>query len=199
MKTADAGSYLTMGGDQSGGLIAVIRGSIALTSTVGNTATPIMHFASGVIWIGYRPLVMGATRVVTAQARTRVSYAEFPLRSVRAMLLENPQWWEQFAILQAFYGDITAQIASDLLIRDSGRRLAAILLRFAGVGMPMDDMKPEHSIPITQQELALSANLSRNVTGTFLKSFERQGWIKRKYGQIVVCQHKQFLEYAADV
>jgi hypothetical protein len=63
------------------------------------------------------------------------------------------------------YGDLGVTIAADLMIRDSERRCAAALLRLAGrrYANPQDVTSVE--VPLTLNELAGAANLSRNVLG----------------------------------
>jgi hypothetical protein len=60
------------------------------------------------------------------------------------------------------YGDLTVTIASDLMIRDSDRRRAAAVLRLAGCRYARSRDVIPVEVPLTQNELAGGANLSRN-------------------------------------
>jgi hypothetical protein len=64
------------------------------------------------------------------------------------------------------YGDLTVTIASDLMIRDSDRRRAAAVLRLAGCRYARSRDVTPVEVPLTQNELAGGANLSRNSVGT---------------------------------
>lgn len=183
----ERGGHLILAGDETGDLIGLASGTVAFTVSLGLPSTPIMHVSKAVIWMGYRPLVLGAPRIVTAQARSNVQFASFSKTGIRALLNKNPEWWEHFVVLQANYGDITAQVAADLLIPDSKRRLAAVLLRFAGF-LGSGDVNADHiQIPLTQNELAASANMSRNSAVDILREFKKLGWIETTYGEVTVC------------
>jgi CRP-like cAMP-binding protein len=83
-------------------------------------------------------------------------------------------------------------IASDLLIPDSERRLAAVLRRFGGLqGLTNVGDDPVAAgttvhVPVTQAELAAAANLSRNSAGTILKRFATRGIIDTGYRDILI-------------
>jgi CRP-like cAMP-binding protein len=84
------------------------------------------------------------------------------------------------------YADISVTIAADLMIRDSDRRCAAALLRLAGCRQagPQDATAVE--VPLTQNELAGAANLSRNSVGTMLQRLEKRGFVEVGYGAVTV-------------
>lgn len=88
--------------------------------------------------------------------------------------------------LLAEYGDMSAVIAADLLIRRSDQRLAATLLRFAGLRDPRKEATGHNSVPVTQAELADASNLSRNAAGTILRDMQASGWIEIEYRTIVL-------------
>ena len=77
-------------------------------------------------------------------------------------------------------------MAADLLIRDSERRCAAVLLRMAGRRFAdPDDTTPVDAL-LTQDELAGAANMSRNSVGTMLKRLAARGLIELGYRTMVV-------------
>ena len=59
-----------------------------------------------------------------------------------------------------FYGDIALDIAADLLIADSERRCAAVLLRLSGRRFADPDDPEPVDVTITQHDLAGAANLA---------------------------------------
>jgi CRP-like cAMP-binding protein len=73
-------------------------------------------------------------------------------------------------------------IARDLLIPDSSRRLAAVLLRVTAMGeVPPAD--PSGYV-LTQRELSEMANLSRSQVNATLGRFRAAGWIDIGYNRI---------------
>jgi CRP-like cAMP-binding protein len=180
----EQGAHITLSGEESEDLIGLAFGTVALTVTLGLPDTPIMHIASPPFWMGYGPLLHGTKRVVNAQARTTVWIASFPKSKVIPLLESRPGWWRPFMKLQAIYGDTTALIAADLLITSSDLRCAAVLLRFAGLRGPGATGEKRVRVPVTQEELAAAANLSRNSAGTILRRFAALGLVETSYGGI---------------
>ena len=180
------GEVLTLGGEERGTLFALADGVVALTSSLGQAETPVMHMAPAVMWLGYGPALLVRDRVVTAEARTPCWAASFPGSRVRAMVDEGRLDWRPFMRLMAEYGDISSLIAADLLIRDSGARCAAVLARFAGLRTPLAGAMPRTLVPVTQEELAGACNLSRGVAGDILRRMASEGVIATCYGGIEI-------------
>jgi CRP/FNR family cyclic AMP-dependent transcriptional regulator len=186
-RSIDRGAIVTLGGEERNDVIGLADGTVVVTSALGNAATPVMHMAHAVLWMGYGPLLLERPRVVTVEARTDLWIAVIPRASILPLLDETTRWWRCFTRLLAEYGDISAMIASDLLIRQSDRRLAATILRFAGLRGLCPDHTEQVRIEVTQSELAEASNLSRNATGTILRKLAAKGYITTDYRGIVVC------------
>jgi CRP-like cAMP-binding protein len=184
----EPGHYLTRAGDEMGDLIGLAEGTVTFTVTEGMDSTPTMHLAEAVVWMGYGPLVLPMVRTVTAEARTPVLYATFAQSRVQRLLLRDPAGWQAIARLSGEFGLLMALTAADLLIPDSERRCAAVLLRFSGQRFAGPRDAQEVTVPVTQEELAAAANLSRNSTGAILRRFAAQVWIATGYGGIRVMQ-----------
>ena len=73
-----------------------------------------------------------------------------------------------------------------MLIRDSERRCAAVLLRMGGhrFAGPADSDPVE--VQLTQDELAGAANLSRNSVGAMLKRIAKRGLIELGYRGVTI-------------
>ena len=185
-RAVEPGMTVTLGGEDIDDVVGLAEGSVVLTSVLGEATTPVMHMAHAVFWVGYGPLFLDQPRRVTVEARTSLWVARFPKAKILALLCETPAWWRCLTPLLLEYGDICALIASDLLIRRSDRRLAATILRFAGLRNP--GTAPCHPVrlPVTQSELAEASNLSRNVTCVILQEFAAKGWIKVEYRGLVL-------------
>jgi CRP-like cAMP-binding protein len=122
--------------------------------------------------------------------------ASFPKSQVLPLLTESARWWRHFARLLGEYGHLSARIASDLLIPDSERRLAAVLSRFGG----LQAVSPAGAaarvpvyVPVTQAELAAAANLSRNTAGKILKGFATRGIVETGYSEILITDPVQLI------
>lgn len=181
---APAGALLARAGDEQGDLIGLASGTVAFTAGIGTSATPTMHVAEAVTWLGYAPLVQPMTRAVTTEARTPVTFASFPQAKVEALLRRDPWGWKDLVTLVGQVGLLTTLMAADLLIPESEPRCAAVLLRFAGQRHAGPRDRKAVTVPVTQEELAAAANLSRNSVGKILRRFASEGWIATGYGGI---------------
>lgn len=129
----EAGAQIQAGGEEHGELIGLARGIVEMRTILGRADTPIMHFARPVFWFGYVPILTGRPRGVAASAKSPVWLARIPQAAVRALLAKRPEWWRHLMQLSIIYGEVSQTIAADLLIRDSERRCAAVLLRLGGL------------------------------------------------------------------
>lgn len=189
----ERGATVTLGGEERDDVIGVASGTVAITSSLGQAGTPVTHLAHAVMWMGYGPILKGQPRVVTVEARTQLWIAQVPSAAILPLLNETTRWWRCFTQLLAEYGDTSAIIASDLLIRRSDQRLAATLLRFAGLRTPGTGAVTHRPLPTTQAELADASNLSRNAAGTILRKFAAAGLIRIRYGGLEVTDSKGLL------
>jgi CRP-like cAMP-binding protein len=182
----EAGAPLQVGGEDHGEMIGLARGILELRTTLGPADTAIMHFAHPVFWLGFVPTLFKQPRRAAASAKTPAWLVRVPEATIRRTLKENPHWWAFFLQPLLEYGDLTVTIAADLMIRDSERRCAAALLRLAGCRYAGPrDVNPAE-VPLTQNELAGAANLSRNSVGTLLQRLATRGFVEVGCGAMIV-------------
>jgi len=182
-----AGTPIQFGGEQEGELIGLARGIVELRTILGPSDTPIMHFAHPVFWFGFVPIVSRRPRPLAASAKTPVWIARIPQTTVGALLAERADWWRHFIPPSLVYGDVAVTIAADLLIRDSERRCAAVLLRLGGRRFAGAEDTESVEVLVTQNELAGAANLSRNSVGTMLQRLAARGLVEPGYRGMTVC------------
>ncbi len=116
-------------------------------------------------------------------ARTPASILFIPYDALQRMLAANPAWWQDIARLALSDVYRFGSWGTDLLLKDSRARTAAILLhlsgcRRAGTGAP--------TVVVSQSELAEMTNLSRHPIGTILAEFQACGWIACAYRRVDV-------------
>lgn len=182
----EAGAPIQAGGEEIGELIGLAHGVIEMRTVLGPSDTPLMHIVQPVFWLGYVPLILGQARRLAASAKTAAWLARISQDAVKKVLSERPEWWQLFLQPAIIYGDVSQTVAADLLIRDSERRCAAVLLRMAGRRFATpDDTAPAEAL-LTQDELAGAANMSRNSVGTMLKRLAARGLIELGYRTTIV-------------
>jgi CRP/FNR family cyclic AMP-dependent transcriptional regulator len=160
---------------------------VEIRPILGRADTPIVHFAHPVFWFGYIPIVAAGPRRIAAAAKTSLWLGRVPQAAVRALLDQQPKWWREITRLSILYGDVAQNVAADLLIRDSERRCAAVLLRLGGRRFPGPDDNQSIAVPITQDELAGAANLSRNSIGTMLQRLKERQLVEPGYRSMTIC------------
>ena len=127
------GDPLTQGGKEADAdVFGLAHGVLEMTTVFGAPDTPLTHLARPVYWFGYGPILSGKPRRASIIARSEVWLAQVSQRAIRELLAAHPQWWREFATIALEYGDLAANVAADLLIRNSERRCAAVLLRLGG-------------------------------------------------------------------
>jgi len=178
---------LTQGGKEADAdVFGLAHGVLEMTTVFGAPDTPLTHLARPVYWFGYGPILSGKPRRASIIARSEVWLAQVSQRAIRELLAAHPQWWREFATIALEYGDLAANVAADLLIRNSERRCAAVLLRLGGCRFEDPADGEPRSTPLTQDELAAMANLSRNSAGTILRGLAGRGLIDLQYGSVSV-------------
>lgn len=178
-----AGEAISHGGDTSGGIFGLARGSIAIISALGAADVPILHITGAPFWYGANPLLDNAPRIVTVVARSRSLVARVPRHILAALLDESPGRWRFIAQQMADIGILTMVIATDLLIRDSRRRCIAVLLRVAGC---RTGEEVTAIAAVSQDDLAAMANLTRQTVGPILNELAAAGLVTVGYRSIVL-------------
>jgi CRP/FNR family cyclic AMP-dependent transcriptional regulator len=190
-RSLEAGAPIQEGGEEVGELVGLARGIVEIRPILGRADTPIVHFAHPVFWFGYVPIVVpGGPRRLAAAAKTPLWLGRVPQAAVRTLLAQRPEWWRELTRLSIIYGDVAQNVAADLLIRDSERRCAAVLLRLGGNRFPSPDDWEPVEVPVTQDELAGAANLSRNSVGTMLQRLKGRRLVEPGYRTMTICTPK---------
>jgi CRP/FNR family cyclic AMP-dependent transcriptional regulator len=183
----EAGAPIQEGGEEVGELVGLARGIVEIRPILGRADTPIVHFAHPVFWFGYVPIVAAGPRRLAAAAKTSLWLGRVPQPAVRMLLHQRPEWWRELVRLSIIYGDVAQTVAADLLIRDSEQRCAAVLLRLGGRRFRGPGDEQSVDVPITQDELAGAANLSRNSIGTMVQRLRERRLVEPGYRSMTIC------------
>ncbi len=174
---------LTHGGDISGGIIGLARGTAILVPATGPADAGPIHLFQAPFWFGLMPMSKARPRAVGAVAQTRCEVVRVSQNQMVGMLSSNPAWWQHLSDLALTHFLLAAQVAADLHIADSTRRLCAVLLRVAdrrhGGAGPVE-------ILVSQLDLATMANMSRQTTGQVLKKLAASRLVEWGYRSITV-------------
>jgi CRP/FNR family transcriptional regulator, cyclic AMP receptor protein len=178
-------------GDEPQHFIGVLEGCVELTWAGLSGESTLLHLFWPGDWIGEYALITGQFRRGSLRARTKATVAFVQTRDLGRMLQEQPGWWKCLAELAADRAGLAADCMVDLMHRRPDVRCIAVLLRLAGSRVDDEVAVDEQFVPLSQEELAVLANLSRNSVGTVLRQLRRSGLVDVRYGGVVIRSMKR--------
>lgn len=203
------GEPLYQPGDGPGGMFGVAEGGIVL-SIPGRTGVPTAaHIVRPGSWFGYGSVFNKQQRMLISVANEPSQVLCLGLSELDMLRAEFPSADRAFWQL-AMRGDASYVAAiSDLLIADTDRRLAAVLLRVTGAetqdrqkDRPIDPLLAEpwagpNGVPLTQAMLGEMANASSHTVTRFVDRAVKAGWIVWTYGRVRILDCGQLVTFAA--
>lgn len=178
----DPGEQVHVAGDERVGMWGIANGQVGIRSAMNAAEMPTGYIYRPGDWGGYAPL-LGSPRRSDAAARTAVMILFLPYQTMQRMLVESPAWWADVARLALHDVVRYGSWGTDLLLRNSRARVAAILLHLAGSRRA--GLEPAEVV-VSQSELGDMTNLSRQPVNMVLNDFEAAGWIACGYRRIDV-------------
>ncbi len=169
-------------GDGSGGVFGIVSGSVGVLGGTRWQLPALAHIERAGDWFGHGPALRGGNRTLTFVAAETTTLLQVPLERLRPPLQTDPDFAARLAQMADASTETVIRVARDLLIRDSARRLAAVLLRVTAMGevAPGDDA----GYWLTQAELAEMASMSRHHVNRTLGMLRKSGWIALGYNRI---------------
>jgi CRP/FNR family transcriptional regulator, cyclic AMP receptor protein len=177
------GEAISTAGDETGGIFGIAAGTVAITTALAPSDSHVIHIGHPGLWFGTNPVTRGLPRNLSVSARTPAYMAYVEQPALERMLAGTPQWWQAIALNSLIAFNIVSNIAGDLMIRDSRRRLVATMLRTANARFDVPSGEPVDSVA-TQDELANMSNLGRSTTNAILNDLEVQRLVARKYNRV---------------
>jgi CRP-like cAMP-binding protein len=180
-KSLPAGSAIYHAGDAGPDVYGIRSGIVLLQCRFVHPDSVLLHMLHAGDWLGTAPVLVNATRRVSAVARTDVELLRVPGDDLRALLLRRPEWVAELARDVLHYLDLSMQ--------DPAARCAAVLLRLAGHRWGSDPAAGAPAeIPASQAELAMLCNVSRNTFGRVVNAFAARRIVEIHYRSMRVLQ-----------
>lgn len=155
---------------------------------VGSFLHPLHGMMTGQVvlpgrWFGDPAALGRRVRVLSVQARQASALLVLTRASVERLLKANPEFcWPLFNLLASNAQEYLLR-SIDLLIQDPKLRMCSRLLTMAG--RVSDYLPPSPvSLPISQEELAMTSNLSRQSVHSFLSELVQRGICELQYRDI---------------
>lgn len=181
------GQVLCRIGDKPDGIYALASGSLAVQMAPNEQGPETTHLFRPGAWFGEIAYILDVPRTMTMIATRPSRCLILPRADLEALTAVEPLLWRWLAVCVADNMRIALCALDDMTIRSPQRRLAAALLRMAGLRTDdavQDDARPE--LDLTHGELARLANISRTAVGENLRHLEEQGFVERSYGRIAL-------------
>jgi CRP-like cAMP-binding protein len=202
------GASLYYPGDVAGGMYGVVSGGIVI-APVGRDGLPVAgHILRRCEWFGYGSLLDTQTRSLVATAYEPSVVLHVPVSEVDRLRAEFPASARSFGRLAVLGAAMYALTIADLLIPDTDRRIAAVLLRVTGASTPdgyedlpddptTDPWAGPDGVPLTQAMLAELANASPHTVSRFVERAVATGLIDWKYGRVRILDLARLTAFGA--
>ena len=187
----DAGAQLFDIDDPPGGIFGLISGCVAAEAAQSDRPPQKGLLLHAVSWIGEGTLVGRPSRVVGIRAARPCTFLSIQTAAVQSVARRHPEVWRDIALLAVENQVRIIGLAEDLMLRGSRERLAAILVRLAGLRDP--DPPDLAIVDATQAELAAIANLSRSVVSVLLPKMEREGLVALGRASVTILDRDRLL------
>lgn len=181
-----AGAVFWSYGDKPDGLYGLISGSVQMDTIWSHHGPSMLSTFHAGSWLGEAEFLADSPRITSMSALRACEYFFIGATTIERVARERPELWRGIGLLAFEHLSLAVAALDDAMIRSSGARLAAVLVRLCGarLGTAKDTISLE--IDVTQSDLAQMANLSRSVVGGHLAEMERNGVIRRSYGRMSV-------------
>jgi len=167
-------------------LWGVVSGVVRILVTMNEQDPKLVHCAGPGFWFGEVSVITGQTRAVQAEASGEVTLCAIDRGVVTRIAQRDPEVWRAVAMLSTMNQLMAIGAGEDLMIRDSRKRLVAVLLRFAGHRNAFQGAAPIPTVAVTQLELAEASCLSRSSATAILRDLAQRGMISTDYRTIKI-------------
>lgn len=207
--TLAKGDPLYRPADDPGGMYGVVRGGM-LMATEGRDGLPLPgHIARRCHWFGYGSVLEKQRRTMIMTANEPTVLLHVPLAELERLRAEHPSANRAYGKLATLGEALYLATVADLLIRDTDRRLAGVLLRVSGAEPPPyhpgyrpspDELARWHDpqgVPLTQTLLGELANASPHTVARFVDRVAAAGMIDWRYGRVRILDVVALAGFAA--
>lgn len=181
-------------GDDPGGVYGIVSGGIAVLGGTRWQLPTLAHIERAGDWFGHGPALGGGLRTLTFQASEPSVLLQLPLHQLRPQLRGDPDFAARMAQMADASTETVIWMARDLLIRDSARRLAAVLLRVTAMGeVPPSDVD---GYAVNQTELGEMSNISRHQVNRTFAVLQRAGLVEVGYNRVKLIDVEGLMVFA---
>jgi len=173
-------------GDRPDGIYGVASGQLAVEMAPNEQGPHIIHTLRPGAWFGEAAFLGDESRLVTVVA-TRPSHCLYlPRSELEEIAKADPDTWRRVGQLLFLQFQLALSALDDLTLKRPDQRIAAMLLRLAGIRNSdrADDPTPE--VDVTHKDIAEISCLSRSTVASHLDEMQVAGLISRGYGHVTL-------------
>lgn len=167
-------------------LFGVATGLVRMSVTMNEQSPQFGHVAGPGFWFGETEVLTGKGSIMEMATSGATSLLRIDRKAIDTLAMEGHAIWHGIALLAVMNEGTAIGAADDLMIRNSRRRLAAVLLRLSSHRNAFQGVPPLQEIPATQTELSEAACLSKSSTAALLAEFARQELIRTDYAAVAI-------------
>lgn len=186
IRQLDDGERVYAKDDEPDGLYGVISGAARISNIGPDGREAVLAVLSPGSWFGEISLFDGLPRSHDTHASGPTELLLIPRKGFQQMLDRRPELYPLFMRLLCRRIRISFAMLEDSALLPLPSRLAKRLLMHAHNYGQTDDEGGHPSVQLSQESLGLMLNSSRQSINKLLKRLETAGWLKIRYGQIVI-------------
>ena len=171
-------------GDRPGGIYGVVSGAVRISFVPEERGPVFAHYFRIGSWFGEAAALSGQPRMAGHSASGDTELLHLPIKGVNELIRADPTCLRFFSILT--YGHLQTALGAtaDLMIRDHVKRFIAVLLRLGGCREATQSGERLIEVCISQDDLAVMANVARTTANSILRRLHRNGLVNVAYRRI---------------
>jgi CRP/FNR family cyclic AMP-dependent transcriptional regulator len=195
--------------DIPGGMFGVVAAGM-LMATQGRDGLPLPgHIARRCHWFGYGSVLEKQRRSMIMSANEPTVLLHVPLADLERLRSEFTTATRAYGKLATLGEALYLATVADLLIKDTDRRIAGVLLRVSGAEPPpyypgyrpgaeeLAAWSDPAGVPLTQTLLAELANASAQTVARFVDRASKARLIDWRYGRVRILDAPSLADFAA--
>src|SRR3954452_1204066 len=183
LSTLKRGATLFSKGDAGNSLIAVISGTVKISTSSAEGRSAILNLIGSGEVFGEIALLDGLERTTDATANSDCELYVIDRREFIPFLHDQPAMAMKFIQLLCARLRRTSEHVEQIILQDLPGRLASALLRLTE---KPKQPRAGRTVAITQQEISEMVGMSRESINKQLRAWENRNWVRLEHGAIVV-------------
>lgn len=175
-------------GDPPGGIYGLVAGNLTVNAAAPDSTPRLITLGIPGAWTGEGCFLTGQPRRAEMRALGEAWLFNVPLDALERMAARDPAMIRAIGVSVVSAVDVLIRIVHDLQKRDASRRIASVLQRVTMIG--------NSPIPLSQSDLGIMANASRQQVNGAMQKFAAAGWLDYTYRSVVVTDAAALSKYA---